>query len=155
MHTLTKISFVFLILIAGCGFRFVDPFPGKDYTLSDVRNVTAEPELDRILTEGFHEVGSFDPDSPNQLSVIVIRFEESVAAVDSDGLTVRQRLRMEVSWRVQRAHDSQAIFGKETVTKTYPYSNDPVSLDWNRSAAIRFLANSAAQRVMDRLEDSP
>jgi len=156
MRRLIVITTVLIfVLTTSCGYRFVDPFPGKAYALGEVKNVTAEPGLDRVLAKGFRECGSFDPDSKNRLTVVVTRFEETVAAISSGGVPIRQRLKMEVSWKVQGEQQSQATFGKEMATKTYPYSSDPAALDWNRSAALRFLANTAAERVLERLEASP
>ncbi len=146
---------LFLLLTTACGYRFVDPFPGKGYVLGEVRNATSEPGLDRLLAEGLRESGSFDPGSKNRLTVVVTRFAETVAAISSAGAPIRQRLQMEVSWKVQGEQRPEATFGKETVDKTYPFSDDPAALDWNRSTALRFLANTAAERVLSHLEVSP
>ena len=148
-------SILFFLLTVSCGYRFVDPFPGKGYALEEVRNVTSEPGLDRILAQGFRDFGSFDPHSKYRLTVVVTRFEETVAAISSGGVPIRQSLRMEVSWKVQGDRESEATFGKEAATKTYPYSDDPATLDWNRAAALRLLANTAAQQVLERLEAAP
>lgn len=156
IRTLTRTSAVFLaLLLAACGYRFVDPSPGGDYALTEVRNITSEPGLDRILTEGLHDLGTFNPRAKNRLTVIVTRFTEIVGSVSSSGKTIRERLKLEVEWKVQGADDSEAIFGKAAVTRTYPYSEDPVTLDWNRSAAIRLLANAAAEKVLDGLGGLP
>ena len=149
------ISISVLVLTVSCGYRFVDPFPGKGYALGEVRNVTSEPGLDRILTQGFRDFGSFDQDSEYRLTVVVTRFEETVAAISSGGVPIRQSLRMEVSWKVQGYRESEGIFGREVATKTYPYSDDLAILDWNRSAALRLLANEAAEQVLGRLGATP
>jgi hypothetical protein len=149
-------SFVFLALLAvSCGYRLVDPTPGDGYALIQVRNVTPEPGLDRTLTRELDDLGSFDPKARNRLSVVITRFEEAVGSVSAGGVTVRERLKLEVEWKVQGSDNSSSASGKETVTGTYPYSDDPVALDWNRSAAIRLLSNDAAQRILDQLERLP
>lgn len=156
MRTVIASSVVCLALVVvSCGYRFVDPSSGPNYALAEVRNITAEPGLDRILSDGLNDLESFHPEALNRLTIIVTHFDETVAAVDSEGLTIRERLKLEIDWKVQGADGSQATFGKEIVTKTYPYSEDPATLNWNRSAAIRLLTNSAAERILDRLKVLP
>jgi hypothetical protein len=156
MNILVRALIVCLVLVTtSCGYRFVDPSPGGDYALINVRNATPESGLERILAERLRDLGSFNPKAKNRLTVIVTRFEEAVGTVSSGGTPVRERLKMDVQWKVQGPDDSRATYGKEAVTNTYPYSDDPVTLDWNRSAAIRFLVNSAVERILDRLEGPP
>jgi len=140
------------LAVVSCGYRFVNTSPGEGYALAEVRNMTGEPGLDKMLEESFRGMGSFDSTAEKSLYVIVTGFGEAVAAVSSEGITVRERLKMDVEWKVRSPGGSQAIFGKETLSKTYPYSEDAASLEWNRSAAIRLLVNSAAERILDRIE---
>ena len=62
---------------------------------------------------------------------------------------------MEVSWKVEGTNEAQAAFGHESVHRSYPYSNDPTTLDWNRSAAVRLLARVGARKVFDSLGVTP
>ncbi len=39
--------------------------------------------------------------------------------------------------------------GTEVVDRSYPYSADLSTLDWNRSAAIRLLSEMAARSILD------
>jgi hypothetical protein len=62
---------------------------------------------------------------------------------------------MGVAWRVEGPSTREAVSGKETVVRSYPYSADPSTLDWNRSAAVRLIAELAARRILENLEDEP
>ena len=145
----------FALSMISCGYRFVDPSPGGNYALAEVRNVTSEPDLDTIMTQALHDLGSFNPKGDNTLTVIVTDFQEGVAAVSSSGMIVRERLKIEVQWKIIGSDGSRGTFSRESFSKTYPYSNDPVTLNWNRSAAIRLLINSAADYILGGLGEYP
>ncbi|UCG38314.1 MAG: hypothetical protein JSV00_09000 [bacterium] len=144
-----------LLMVSGCGYRFVNPFPAEDYTLHSVKNASPEPGLGRILADQLLEKGDFVTRSENSLSVVITRFEESVAAVSSAGVPVRQNLSMVVAWKVEGGNRSEAVFGQESVSTSYPYPSEPADHEWNRAAAVRQLAGTAAQIILDKLRGSP
>jgi len=150
---LTAVLF-FIFLVSSCGYRFVQPFPHSNCALEEVKNATPEPGIDRVLEKALREGGTFSPASSGRLFVVVTRFVEAVATVDSDGIPIRQKLSMEVSWRIQGEDPSRAVSGKETASGTYPFSREAVQLDWNRAGAIRLLAEEAAGRILDQVEAS-
>ena len=137
---------------AGCSYRFVDPFPASDYSLVLVRNSTAEAGLAAILEEELRRFGGFKKSSSNHLSVTITSFTERVESIGSSGTPVRQALVMEIAWKVEGKQAAQATFGSLTVDRSYPYSSDLSTLDWNRNAAIRLLSEMAARKVLDSLE---
>ena len=132
---------------------FVDPFPASDYALVRVANSSPETGLASLLEEELRRNGGFQERSLNLLSVTVTSFSETVESVSSTGSPLRQKLTMEVAWKVEAPSSSGAVFGKETAVRSYPYSDDPSTLDWNRSAAVRLLTEMAARRILDNLED--
>lgn len=137
-----------LVLTAGCGYRFVDPFPASDYALDPVRNATAEPGLASYLEEEMLATGVFRGGAPRSLSLVVVEFGEEVDSVDSGGRPVRQKLTMTVAWKVDGPESARADFGREEVSRTYPYSAEPVTLQWNRDAAVRLLVEAAARKIL-------
>ena len=143
-----------LLVSFSCGYRFVHPYPHCACTLETVENATSEPGLDRVLEQAFREEGAFSSHSSDKLFIVITGFEEVVDTVASGGVTVRQKLRMEVSWKVQGKDPSHAVSGKETVAMTYPFSGDAAQMDWNRAGAIRLMARDAARKVMERVEDT-
>ncbi|MBN2720344.1 MAG: hypothetical protein JXR72_04490 [Proteobacteria bacterium] len=147
------LSFTLLVSFS-CGYRFVHPYPYCACALENVGNATSEPGLDRVLEQAFREEGVFSPQSPDRLFIVVTRFEEVVDTVASGGITVRQKLRMEVSWKVQGEDPSRAVSGEETVAITYPYSGDAAQMDWNRAGAVRLMARDAARKVLEQVENS-
>lgn len=143
---------IFLVLFpVGCSYRFVDPFPASDYALVSVRNATGEAGLASLLEEEMRRRGAFKERSANRLSVTVTVFTETVESVRSDGSPVRQKLTMDVAWKVEGTQPAQATFGKEVVVRSYPYSAVLPTLDWNRSAAVRLLTEMAARSILERL----
>lgn len=143
---------IFLVLFpVGCSYRFVDPFPASDYALVSVRNATGEAGLASLLEEEMRRRGAFKERSANRLSVTVTVFTEKVESVSSDGIPVRQKLTMDVAWKVEGTQPAQATFGKEVVVRSYPYSTVLSTLDWNRSAAVRLLTEMAARSILERL----
>ena len=144
-----------LFLPAGCGYRFVDPLPASEYALVSVMNATAEAGLASQFEEAMRRSGGFREGSVNELSVAITSFHESVESVGSAGSPVRQELAMEVAWKVRGPGSAQTASGKETVVRSYPYSTDPSMLDWNRSAAVRLLIQTATQKVLERLGGQP
>jgi len=144
----------FVFLVSSCGYRFVNPLPQCSCALEEVKNTTAEPGVDRVIEKALREGGTFSPASPDRLFVAVTRFVEAVASVDSDGTPVRQKLSMEVSWKIQGEDPSRAVSGKETASGTYPYSREAVQLDWNRASAVRLLAEEAAGKILNQVEAS-
>jgi hypothetical protein len=142
----------FTLTTVSCGYRFVDPSPGGDYVLASVGNRTQEPGLDRMLKEKLNDLGSFNSNGDKSLSIVITRFEEAVSTINSEGKTVRERLKMDLEWKIQGTKSSRAASGKGTVTKTYPYTEDSAALDWNRSAAVGLLVDSAAELILDRIE---
>lgn len=137
----------------GCGYRFVDPFPASDYALVSVRNASSESGLASILEGELRRNGGFQKRSVYRLSVTVTDFTETVESVSSSGSPVRQKLTMEVAWKVEGPSPSEATLGKDVSARSYPYSADPSTLDWNRSAAVRLLADMAARRILENLGD--
>lgn len=147
---------IFAVLVPfGCGYRLVDPFPASDYALISVRNVTSEPGLAPLLEEEMRGSAGFKESSAKRLSVAITGFRDTVDSVGSTGSPLRQELTMEVSWKVEGPTSSQAIFGKEVVVRTYPYSTDLTTLDWNRDAAVRLLIKMAASEILDSLGEQP
>lgn len=146
---------ILLLSAAGCGYRFVDPFPASDYALVSVRNATEESDLAHLIEEELRRSGGFKERSTNRLSVTVTDFAETVESVDSDGIPVRQKLTMEVAWKVEGTQATQATFGQETIVRSYPFSTDPPTLDFNRSSALRLLSEMAARTVLERLGGPP
>ena len=152
---LSILIFFLILLPAGCSYRFVDPFPASDYALVSVRNSTGESGLGVILEEEMRRSGGFKERSANRLSVTVTGFNETVESVSSDGSPVRQKLAINVAWKVEGPKSAQAVFGKETASRTYPYSTNLPTLDWNRSAAVRLLTELAASRILEGLGEQP
>ncbi len=144
-----------ILVLTACTYRFVDPFPARSYDLVSVANSTAEPGLGGVLQEEMRLKGGFTPGAQSRLYLTVTRFTQQVETVSSSGTPVRQKLSMEVAWKVEGGHRSEAVFGKETAREVYPYSPDPSSLDWNRKAAVKLLAGRVADLVIRRLEGAP
>ena len=144
-----------LLALTACTYRFADPFPASNYDLVSVTNSTAEPGLGPVLEEELRLAGGFTPGSNARLYVTATRFTQQVETVSSTGTPVRQKLILEVAWKVEGSHRSEAVFGNETVRELYPYSDDPASLEWNRNAAVKLLARTAAELVIRRLEGTP
>jgi len=144
-----------LLFPGGCSYRFVNPFPASEYTLETVRNSTSEPGLAGLVEAELKRNGGFKDSGIFSLSVSITRFEETVESVGSSGSPVRQRLLMEVAWKVEGARQEQTTFGNEIVERTYPYSGDLATLDWNRNAAIRLLAEMAARNLLEGLGVRP
>ena len=144
-----------ILFSTGCSYRFVDPFPASDYALVSVRNATEEAGLASMLEEEMRRSGGFKERSANRLSVTITDFTESVESVSSDGIPVRQKLTMDIAWKVEGTLTAQATFGKEVVVREYAYSTDLTTLDWNRSAAVRLLTELAARSVFERLGGQP
>jgi hypothetical protein len=142
-----------IFIQSGCSYRFVQPFPASDYALVKVGNSSPEAGLAPLLEEELRRNGGFHKRSANLLSVTVTDFSETVESVSSSGSPVRQKLSMEVAWKVERTSSSKAVSGKETVVRSYPYSADPSTLDWNRSAAVRLLTEMAARRILENFGD--
>jgi hypothetical protein len=141
-----------IFIQTGCSYRFVDPFPASDYALARVGNSSPEPGLAPLLEEELRRNGGFKEHSAYRLSVTVTDFTETVESVSSSGSPVRQKLTMDIAWKVEGASSSETVFGKETAVRSYPYSADPSTLDWNRSAAVRLLAEMAARRILENLK---
>jgi hypothetical protein len=116
-----------------------------------VRNATPEPGLAADLEEALRMSGGFRKSSSNELSITVSRFTESVDSIGSSGLPVRQKLTMDIAWKVEGSLPGQATFGSKTVNRTYPYSAVPSTLDWNRGAAIHLLTEMAAREILNEL----
>jgi len=155
-HRYLSLFLILLVLVpAGCSYRFVDPFPASDYALVSVRNATEEAGLASMLEEEMRRSGGFKERSANRLSVTITDFTESVESVSSDGIPVRQKLTMDIAWKVEGTQTAQATFGKEVVVREYAYSTDLTTLDWNRSAAVRLLTELAARSVFERLGGQP
>ncbi len=151
--TLPVLFFVFLV--SSCGYRFVNPLPYCSCAIEEVKNTTPEPGVDRVLEKALREGGTFYPASSDRLFVAVTRFEEAVASVDSEGIPIRQKLSMEVSWVIRGEDQSGGPSGRETASVTYPYARQAVQLDWNRTGAIRLLAEEAARKILEQVEASP
>lgn len=146
---------IILLFTAGCSYRFVDPFPASEFVLESVRNATSEPGLAGLLEDELRRNGGFKDNAIYRLNVAVTRFEESVDSVGSSGSPVRQKMVMEVAWKIEGARLAQAVLGKEVIDRTYPYSADLTTLDWNRSAALRLLAETAARKILEDIGVRP
>ncbi len=144
-----------LLFPTGCSYRFVDPFPASDYALVLVRNATEEAGLATLLEEEMRKQGGFKERSANRLSVTITGFTESVESVNSDGIPVRQKLTMDVAWKVEGTQSAQTTFGKDVVVRSYPYSPVLTTLDFSRSAAVRLLTEMAARNIFERLGEQP
>jgi hypothetical protein len=144
-----------LLVATACTYRFADPFPASKYDLVSVTNSTSEPGLSLVLEEELRIAGGFTPGSDARLYVAATRFTQQVETVSSDGTPVRQKLILDVAWKVEGSNRSEAVFGNETVKELYPYTADPASLEWNRKAAVKLLARAAAELVIRRLEGTP
>lgn len=149
------IALIFLLLPAGCGYRFVDPLPASDHALVSVRNATSETGLAFLLEEELRKNGRFGERSANRLSVAVTDFTERVESVSSDGTPVRQVLAMEVAWKVEVDPGTPQRSGRESASRSYPYSSDLPTLDFNRNAALRLLVEKAARSVLESLGGAP
>jgi len=152
---LAVLSAFFIFIPAGCGYRFVDPLPASEYALVSVMNATAEAGLASQFEEAMRRSGGFKEGSANELSVTITRFNEGVESVGSSGSPVRQELTMEVAWKAEGPRPGRVTSGKETVVQSYPYSTDPATLDWNRSAAVRLLIQTATGKVLESLGGQP
>jgi len=150
---------VFTILLvlfpAGCSYRFVAPFQASDYALVSVGNSSGEAGLALLLEEELMKRGGFREHSANRLSVTVTGFTETVDSVSSNGLPVRQKLSINIAWKVEGTQSAQTVFGKETASQTYPYSTDLSTLDWSRGAAVRLLVETAGRFVIEGLGELP
>ena len=155
LRCLCIFTILLFLLPAGCGYRFVDPFPASDYALASVKNATGEADIASLLEDEMRKTGGFKERSANRLSVTITGFSETVESVDSAGVPVRQKLTMDVAWKVEESRSAQGTFGKEVVVRSYPYSNDFTTLDWNRRAAVRLLTEMAARSVLERLGEQP
>ncbi len=147
--------FLAAVLLSGCGYRFVDPFPASDYALVSVRNATPEPGLAPLLEQELLQRGGFRDRSENRLSVSITAFSERVESVGSDGRPLRQKVTLDVAWRIEGPQTAQGTFGKEKVERSYPWTDIPETLEWNRNAAIRLLAEGAARVIVQRLGGAP
>ena len=154
-RNLKLFTILFLLLPSGCGYRFVDPLQASGYALVSVRNVTEEAGLAPLLEEEMRRVGGFREQSEKRVHVAVTKFGEAVESVSSEGLPVRQKLTMEVKWRVEAGPSLPSASGTELVSRSYPHVTEPTSLDWNRSAAVRLLTQSAAQSILESLGEQP
>jgi hypothetical protein len=110
---LSLVLILLVLLPAGCSYRFVDPFPASEYALASVRNATGEAGLATLLEEEMLKHGGFKERSANRLSVTVTGFTETVESVSSDGIPVRQKLTMDVAWKVEGTQSAQTTFGKD------------------------------------------
>lgn len=152
---LCLLTALFILSPSGCGYRFVDPLPGAGFALVSVGNSTQEPGLSQLLEEELRREGGFTERSSNRLSVVVTGFSETVDSVSSEGGIMRQKLTIELAWKVDGPQSSSASSGTETVSRSYPYSADPPTLDWNRGAAVKLLAKLAARQLLERLGELP
>ncbi|MDF1524665.1 MAG: hypothetical protein RRA15_07730 [bacterium] len=148
-------TIILVLFPAGCSYRFVDPFPAYEYALVSVRNFTAEAGLAVLLEEEMRKLGGFKEHSASRLSVTVTGFTESVDSISSSGFPVRQKLTIDVAWKVEGKQSAQAVFGSETASLIYPWSTNLSTLDWNRSAAVRLLTETAASRILADLGEQP
>jgi hypothetical protein len=154
-----RLPIIFLIFAlfaaGGCSYRFIDPFPASEYVLESVRNATSEAGLAGLLETELRRHGGFRKSGAYRLNVAIIRFEETVESVGSSGSPVRQKLLMEVAWKVDGSMLGQPALGSKVVDRTYPYSADLTTLDWNRGAALRLLAETAARSILEGLGVRP
>ena len=106
-----------------------------------------------VLEEMLRKNGGFKESSGNRLSVTVTGFTETVESIGSSGTPVRQKLTMEIAWKIQRTRSAQTTSGSEVVSRSYPYSADLSTLDWNRNAAVSLLAEMGAMKILQSLGD--
>lgn len=149
------VALILLLSPVGCGYRFVDPLPAHDYALVSVQNATGEAGLAFLLEEELRRRGGFRKGSTNRLSIAVTGFTETVESVSSGGTPVRQKLTMEVTWKVETEKGAQPRHGREVAVRSYPYSVDLATLDFTRNAALRLLTEMAARSVLENIEGQP
>ena len=146
-------SILLLVLLAGCGYRFVDGYPAGHFSLHTLRNATSEPELARIVEESLLTTAGIRRNGEGPLlRVILTEFSEAVESVSSGGEPVRQELSLAFQWRTNGPSGGEGAAGEGRVKRSYPWFSDPVTLDWNRNAALKLLGEAAALAISDRLE---
>ena len=140
---------------SGCGYRFINPVGIRSYSLASVRNATAEPRLEAILSEAIERVSGIGRGGGSSVEVAVTEFSEKAESISSAGIPVRQKITMEFSWRVPGRGDRESFFGTDTISRTYPYTTDAINLSWARRSAVKLLAEDAAALLSERLEALP
>ena len=154
-RNLNILAILCFLFTAGCGYRFVDAYAATDYALVAVKNATEEAGLALLLEGELRKRGGFRENSGNRLSIVVTGFDETVESVSSSGTPVRQLLTMDIVWKVEGQTPDDVTSGRRTVSRSYPYSADPVTLDWNRSTAVRLLTEMTARSVLEDLRGQP
>ncbi len=141
-----------LLLAAGCGYRFVSANYGSGFSLLRVKNTTAQPGLGPVMEDALgQEAGLYRGVEGLKLGVAVDVFREKASVVSASGEPQRQELEMGIKWWLLDDTGRISKKGTETGTRTYPFSADSVSLDWQRNAAIELLAKDIARNLSEHL----
>lgn len=139
-----------MLLAGGCGYRFVDPVHTGDLRLAGVKNSSSEPTLEHLLEEALRTAGIRQSNSGAGIHLVITEFTDRVSSISSSGSPIRQRVSMTVFWRIGEKRGDDNLFGQESASLSYPYSTDPVTLDWNRGAAIRRLCQKLADQLKSK-----
>ncbi len=141
-----------IFLVAGCGYRFVGTYRGEGFSLDYVKYTTHQPRLDAVFEDALaEEAGLVRKEGRKKLAVVVDSFSEEAESVSAAGTPLRQKLTMNIQWRVLGELGDKSLNGKVSRSRTYPHFTDPVSLDWQRNAAIKMLARDIVRELFDQL----
>ncbi len=146
------LSMIGIFLVAGCGYRFVGAYSGEGFSLDNVKNITQQPRLAAVFEDALaEEAGLFRKDARKKIAVVVDSFSDETESVSASGTPLRQKLTMSIQWRILGESGDISSDGKVQKSRTYPHFTDPVSLDWQRNAAIRMLARDIMRDLSDHL----
>ncbi len=139
-------------LVTGCGYRFVGAYSGEGFSLDYVKNTTHQPRLAAVFEDALaEEAGLFRKEGQKKLAVVVDSFSDETESVSAAGTPLRQKLTMSIQWRVLGELGDISLNGKINRSRTYPHFTDPVSLDWQRNAAIKMVARDIVRELSDQL----
>lgn len=143
--------FAALIFAGGCGYRFVGAWQEGVFSLQQVKNTTAQPGLGPVMEDALgKEAGLFRGVGGKNVVVAVDVFSEKTTVVSAAGEPQRQELEMGIKWRILDKAGQVSGQGSEKRSRTYPFSADRVTLDWQRNAAIELLARDIARDLSER-----
>ncbi len=144
-----------IFLVAGCGYRFVGAYRGEGFSLDYVKNTTQQPRLVVVFEDALaEEAGLIRKEGRKKLAVVVDSFSDEAESVSAVGAPLRQKLTINIQWRVLSELGDISQNGKVSRSRTYPHYTDPVSLDWQRNAAIKKLARDIVRELFDQLGGS-
>ncbi|UCF29850.1 MAG: hypothetical protein JSV26_07060 [bacterium] len=146
------LSLILAVLLTGCGYRFTAGYSAERFSLAKLQNATAEPRLADMFEEALLKAaGIRRRDGSPSLQVVLAEFSEVVQSVTSQGEPVRQEIYLTFEWRAESPSGGEDLSGRARVDRSYLWSPDPVTLDWNRRAALRLICEEAARGLSDRL----